>query len=608
MNDAILEKLAGISSSPGVYLIKDHKATVIYVGKAKSLKKRLSSYFKRPVQSDLKTALLVDKAATFDTIITETENDALILESNLIKRYHPRYNVILKDDKRYPSLRLDPGEPYPNLQVVRKIANDGALYFGPYTAPGAMYQTLKIINKHFKLRKCRNSVLKNRARPCLNHQMGGCLGPCCRKVDSGVYQEIVREVVLFLKGRTSDLIQKIRHEMTVAAENPETYELAAELRDRMLALQKVVEKQISVSTDFKDRDVIGLAGAGSSFLITLLSIRGGYLSGSRHFRFKETLAAKGDMVEAFIRQYYERAAFIPKEILSPVAIESAPLVGAMLGGLKGEKVSILSPRRGEKVRLIRMANDNAADELRRRTSGEAENALLLQRLQRRLKMDMPPHRIECFDNSNILGTSPVSGMVVFQDGGPSRKDYRKYVIRTVDKPDDYAAMAEVLKRRYGKGEKSLPFPDLLMVDGGKGQLNIATAVMRELGLEGAFQLIGIAKKDEAAGETRDKIYLPGRVNPVNLDREEAVYNLLARIRDEAHRHAVDFHRKRRGKKALASALDAVPGIGSRRKRALLDHFGTVKNIRAATLEELRAVPGISQTVAEALKTMLRHPS
>ena len=606
MNSHILEKLACVSSDPGVYIIKDSKGAVIYVGKAKNLKKRLSSYFKKPVQPDLKTAVLVDKTATFETIITGTENDALILESNLIKRYHPRYNVILKDDKRYPSLRLDPKEAYPNLQVVRKIARDGALYFGPYTAPGAMYQTLKVINKHFKLRKCRNSVLKSRTRPCLNYQMGGCLGPCCLDIDQSVYNDIVKEVVLFLKGQTPDLIRKIRQEMMAAAENPDTYELAAELRDKMLALQKVVEKQVAITKDFKDRDVIGLANSEQSSLVTLLSVRGGYLTGSRHFRFEDTLVPDAELIESFIRQYYERATFIPKEILIPVSIEHTDLVEAELCGLKGEKASILHPQRGKKVRLIEMAHRNAADELGRLTSDDEERAALLLRLKNRLKMDRLPLRIECFDNSNILGASPVSGMVVFQNGAPSPKDYRKYVIQTVEKPDDYAAMAEVLNRRYGKGEKSEPFPDLLMVDGGKGQLNIATAVMRELGIDGRFHLIGIAKKNEKMGETRDKIYLPGRANPVNLGQDETVYNLLQRIRDEAHRHVIAFHRNRRGKRALTSVLDAVPGIGPQRKRALLGHFGSVKKIRAATLKELKDVPGISQAVAEALKTAFRR--
>ncbi len=606
MNPDILEKLAGVSSAPGVYLIKDDKGTVIYVGKAVNLKKRLASYFKKAVQADLKTALLVEKTATFDTIITGTEIDALMLESNLIKQYRPRYNVILKDDKRYPSLRLDPHEPYPNLQVVRKIAKDGALYFGPYTAPGAMYQTLKVINKHFKLRKCKNSVLKSRTRPCLNYQMGGCLGPCCLDVDPAVYQEIVKEVVLFLKGRTPDLIRKVRQEMAAAAENPETYELAAELRDKMTALQAAIERQVVIAKDFKDRDIVGLAGAGPSSLVTLLSVRSGYLSGSRHFHFENTLVSDAELIEAFLRQYYERAAFIPKEILIPVTVEHPELIETSLGRLKGEKVKILFPQRGEKVRLIAMARQNAADELGRMTSDEEERKALLLRLRNRLGMDRLPIRIECFDNSNLLGAAPVSGMVVFLNGVPSRKEYRKYIIRTVERPDDYAAMAEVLERRFGRGEKSDPLPDLLMVDGGKGQLGIALAILRELGLDGAFCIAGIAKKDEKAGETRDKIYLPGRANPVNLGRDDGVYNLLQRIRDEAHRHAITFHRSRRGKQALTSVLDTVPGVGPGRKRALLAHFGSIRKIRAATLEDLKAVPGISQAVAEALQAALRR--
>lgn len=599
------EKLSGISTEPGVYLMKNRDNRVIYVGKAKNLKKRLASYFKSRNQLDMKTGVLVNHIANFETIITRTENDALILESNLIKKHRPRYNVILKDGKRYPSLRLDINQPYPNLEIVRKVKKDGALYFGPYTAPGAMYQTLKLINKHFKLRKCKAGMFRNRTRPCLNYQIGMCLGPCCLKVDPAVYREIVNEVVMFLKGRTPELVQKVKKDMAAAAADQD-FEKAAELRDRMFALERTVEQRIAVTTDFQDRDIIGLAGSPERSVITVLSVRSGYLNGSRHFKLTEALSTDEEMIDAFIRQHYERVHFIPKAILVPVGLESGNLIQERLGELKGQKVTLVHPQRGEKARLLEMANQNAADALKEWTSSEAANRNILLRLQRRLRMDRLPNRIECFDNSNISGTSPVAGMVAFEAGKPLKSAYRKYKIKTVRSHDDYAYMAEALKRRYGRGEASEPFPDLLMVDGGKGQLNIAVAVLADSGLSDAFEVIGIAKKDTFAGETEDKIYLPGRSNPVQMAGEGEVLFFLQRIRDEAHRFAVSFHRNRRSRAALGSALDAVPGVGNARKKALLKHFGSAKKIRAATLEELRTVPGISEKLAETIQSAIQE--
>ncbi len=603
--DHLIEKLSGVSTEPGVYLMKNRDDRVIYVGKAKNLKKRLASYFKSRDQLDLKTGVLVNHISNFETIITRSENDALILESNLIKKHRPRYNVILKDGKRYPSLRLDINQAYPNLEIVRKVKQDGALYFGPYTAPGAMYQTLKLINKHFKLRKCKAGMFRNRTRPCLNYQIGMCLGPCCLDVDPAVYREIVNEVVMFLKGRTPELLQKVKRDMASAAADRD-FEKAAELRDRMFALERTVEQRIAVTTDFQDRDIIGLAGSPERSVITVLSVRSGYLNESRHFKLAEALSTDGDIIESFIRQHYERVHFIPKEILIPIALESADLIEKRLTELKGRKVSVLHPQRGEKVRLLEMADQNAADALKEWSSFEAANRNILLRLQRRLRMDRLPNRIECFDNSNISGTSPVAGMVVFEAGKPLKSAYRKYKIKTVREQDDYAYMAEALKRRYGRRDGPEPFPDLLMVDGGKGQLNIAVSILADLDLSESFQVIGIAKKDTFAGETEDKIYLPGRANPVRMAGEGEALFFLQRIRDEAHRFAVSFHRNRRSKAALGSALDSVPGIGGARKKALLKHFGSAKKIRAATLEELSAVPGISGKLAEMIQTAIQE--
>jgi len=599
------EKLSGVSSDPGVYLMKNKAGKVIYVGKASNLKKRLTSYFKTPDsrKPDLKTQVLITKISTFDTLITASEQEALILESNLIKRYRPRYNVILKDDKRYLSLRLDVKNPYPSLSLVRKIANDGALYFGPFASSQAVRRTLKFINKTFNLRKCKTRDLKNRSRPCLNYQMGTCLAPCCFEVDESVYTENVKEVILFLKGRTPDLIRKIKQEMNAAALVQE-YEKAALLRDKFFALEKTLEKQVAVTTDLVDRDILAIVKGPDFSLITLLFVRGGFLLGNLHFTFKEAISSDEEIIGAFLRQYYENARFVPKEILVPIVLEDTALFEEWLKSLKKEKVSIFRPVRGEKARLVEMAVQNAKNELENRIASDSADRDILSRLQMRLKISSLPTRIECFDISNISGTDPVASMVVFENGKPHKSSYRKYRIKTVEGPDDYACMYEVLKRRYGKGERSRPFPDLLMVDGGKGQINIAVSVLKELNIEADFEIIGIAKKDETKGETEDKIYKPGRANPVNLGREGDLLFLLQRIRDEAHRFAITFHRKRRTKRSITSALDAVPGIGQKRKKTLLKHFGSIKKIRAATLEELSALPGMNRKAAEAVRQRL----
>ncbi len=599
MSDNLLKELPVVFSGPGVYLMKDASGTIIYVGKARNLKKRLSSYFSGTGRLDKKTEVLVKKISTFETIITDTEKEALILESNLIKKHRPRYNVILKDGKRYPSLRLDTKKSYPFLEIVRKTKKDGAMYFGPFSSAGAVRQTVKVINKTFRLRKCKTKDFQNRSRPCLNYQMGTCLGPCCHNIDETVYQEIVREVSLFLKGRAHELIKNIKKEMIEASENHE-FEKAAQLRDKMFSIEKTVEKQIAVTTDFMDRDVIAIAGEKDLSMIVVLFVRGGLLLGSHRFPLHETMSSDAEIIGAFIKQYYEKSSFIPKEILTSTNLEDSMVLEEWMKDLKGEKVSISWPRRGEKARLSHIAMQNAENELKNHIISEEAHKNLLLRLQNKLGMDKIPNHIECFDNSNISGKEPVSGLVVFNHGKFERSSYRKYKLRTVNAQDDYAGMSEVLKRRFDNTENKVPLPDLLMVDGGKGQLNIAVSVTRDLNLVGRFDIIGIAKRNEQKGETEDKIYKPGRANPVNMGREGDLLVFLQRIRDEAHRFAISFHRTRRNKTSIRSALDDVPGIGKKRKEKLLKHFGSIKKIRAATLEELSALPGMNIKAAKAL--------
>ncbi|PIE70448.1 MAG: excinuclease ABC subunit C [Deltaproteobacteria bacterium] len=600
---ALLEKLARVPGDPGVYQMRDETGAIIYVGKARNLKKRLSTYLVRPDQPDMKTHVLVSRIADFSYIVTGSEHEALILESNLIKTHKPRYNVILKDDKQYPCLRLDVKNPYPTLKKVRRIKNDGAVYFGPYSSGAAVNQTLKWIHRNFPLRKCGDTAFSRRNRPCLQYQIKACLGPCCLPVDPAVYQQVVTEVTLFLKGKTRELLSQVRDAMHRAAE-AQAFEEAALLRDRLFALERMLERQVVVSADLGDRDVIGMARESGLLVITLMTIREGRLQDTRHFRFDTAWPDAGDVMGGFLRQYYADDRMVPAEVLVAAMPEDADFIASWLTGKRGRRVHLRWPRRGEKRRILEMAETNALTELKDITARQEHRVDLLKRLAKRLGLADFPHRIECIDNSNLQGQEPVSGVVVFSGGQPDTAEYRKYRIRNVPEQNDYAYMAEVLKRRYRKAAETGAYPDLLMVDGGKGQLNIACAILRELGIEGAFPVIGIAKPDETRGESADKIFLPGRMNPVIWGKDADALNLLARIRDEAHRFAIRFHRQRRNKRGLTSVLDAVPGIGKKRKTVLLMHFGSLENAVQASVDEVAALPGWNLSVAAALKSAL----
>jgi excinuclease ABC subunit C len=606
----LTDKLARTAHEPGVYLLKDGAGSIIYIGKARDLRKRLAAYFKNSGHTDMKTGVLVKKIVDFDTILTGNEKEALILESNLIKRHRPRYNVVLKDDKRYPSLRLDLQEDYPSFTVVRKIGQDNANYFGPFASAHAVRETLKTINKTFKLRKCRAKDFKTRTRPCLHCQMEGCLAPCCMDVDPQVYREQVNEAIMFLNGRTKDLIAKIKRQMDSAAEDQE-YEKAARLRDKMFSLQRTIEKQIAVTTDFQDRDVFAIVRCNSAALVMVFNVVGGFLKGTRHFSFDETISTDAEAMGTFIRQYYEKSVLLPKEILVSIKLPDAKLIEDWFKAVKGKKIKILNPKRGEKAKLLAMALHNAENELKGVLAARRAERELLQRLQKKLRLSRLPKRIECFDNSNIAGNQPVASMVVFEKGKPKKSAYRKFKIKAVAIQDDYAYMHEVLSRRLGKlvsKPKSESFPDLLMVDGGRGQLSIALAVIQELALDDQFDIVAIAKKDENKGQTQDKIFKPRRTNPIAFGKDADLLLFLQRVRDEAHRFAISFHRKRRTKVALQSELDTIPGIGKKRKATLLKHFKSIKKIREASIDQLNALPGISSATAAAVHRYLNPQS
>lgn len=601
MNDTIQKKYREAPHSPGVYLMKDARGTIIYVGKAVDLKKRLSSYFVKQ-QHDGKTAALLGMIKDFDLVITRSGHEAFILESNLIKEHRPKYNVVLKDGKNYPLLRIDMSETYPSIQRVRKIKNDHALYFGPYSSSQSVNRTLRQIQKVFKLRKCKNSQFRNRSRPCLNYQIKACLGLCCASVDEAAYKQQVKDAILFLKGRSGQVLKKLREEMAAHAEAQE-YEKAAQKRDAIFAVENILEKQVVVCTDQKDRDVIGLAADKGKAVITVMIIRSGRLIDTAHYPADLGFKEPDEILNAFTGQYYEKTRFLPSFVLLDRPVDNADDLADLLTREKGRRVQVHVPVRGEKRRLVEMAQVNARQELEKILIREEEERSALAMLQSLLGMDVLPRRIECFDNSNLAGQDPVSSMVVFTNGKPDKSAYRKYIIRDIDEPDDYAYMTQVLSRRFAR--KELASPDLLVVDGGKGQLGMAVAVLRELGLYGDFPVAGLAKKNEEKGEDADKIYVPGRSNPLNTGQAQKALFLLQRVRDEAHRFAITFQRRRREKRGSLSALDTISGIGPQKKRMLLKQFKGLKGIREASLSELTALPGINEALARRILDGIR---
>jgi len=601
------DKPDNLPAAPGVYLFKDEGGRVLYVGKAKSLRTRVQSYFSRRDQASAKVQAMLARAAGLETIFTATEKEALILEGNLIKAHRPRYNVILRDDKNYLALRIDIQEEYPRLALVRQMKKDGALYFGPFASAHAVRETLKVVNRVFRLRQCSGSTFRKRRRPCLNFQMGRCLGLCARSISPEEYRRVVEEAVLFLKGRTRDLQERLRVEMEQAAAALE-FERAATYRDRLAAVETTLERQRIVSSHFRDQDVIGVHTDGEGLALGVLFIRGGRLVGSRVFEIP-SLGDESEAVRAFVQQYYGAGVHIPDEVLVGAALEEEGLLGEWLSDLKGQRVGIRVPQRGDGRHLVAMACHNAATYLFGRRSRAADVEGALERLQELLGLPAAPQRLECVDISNIRGRFAVGSLVAFHGGRPEKSGYRRYRIKALDEPNDPAMMAEVLRRRFTDPKDAGVLPDLLMVDGGKGQLNQTLAVLKQFGLQGRVPAVGLAK-ESVAGEagSSEKLYLPGRKNPIFLAREPALAGLLDRLRDEAHRFAITYYQKRHRQHALRSRLDAVPGVGPARRRALIRHFGSVQELASASPQEISRVPGISLKLAERIHKELSGQS
>ena len=580
-----------LPDGPGVYLFKGPSGRVIYAGKAKNIKKRVLSYFRSNADLTQKTAFMMKKACGLDFILTSTEKEAFILESNLIKRFMPRYNVILRDDKQYPCLRLDIKAPYPCLGIARRIKKDGAIYFGPFSSANSVRSTLKVIERVFHLRKCKGRGLPKRTRPCLNYQMDRCLGPCTHKVPVSEYQEVVKQVRMFLEGRNRQLIDGLKRDMEGAADRLD-FEKAAGIRDQIRAIERTVERQHVVSPRMDDQDVIGLAHSGGLYQIVILFVRKGYVVGSRNYLFRNPAGPASEVMEAFLKQYYVREAFIPKQILISEPIEDRLPITEWLSDLATKKVAINRPKRGDNLKLVSMAMANAENLLEGQSGPQKED--LMNVIQAALKLKRAPRLIEGLDISNLHGDLAVGTIVSFAEGLPHRSGYRNYKIKAVNGIDDTGMMAELAERRLSKGQ----LPDLFLVDGGKGHLSAVKRVLDRQAVPERPEVVSIAKPDGNRREKCDKIYITGRKNPLGLKPDHPVLLLMMQIRDEAHRRAISYHRRLRGKKLTQSELDLVPGIGAKRKKLLLEHFKDISAIAGAGPDELTRIPGIDRILAQ----------
>ena len=609
--------LKGIPSKPGCYIMKDEAGAVIYIGKAINLRNRVRSYFQASSNHSPKIVEMVSHVADIEWIVVGSELEALILEMNLIKQHRPRYNVQLKDDKRYPYIKVHLGDAFPKVTVTRRVGDDSSRHFGPYTSVWAVHQTLDVLRKMFPYLTCNRVITGQDQRACLYYDIKLCLAPCIGVIDQMGYRAMIKDLCRFLRGHTDPVIKRL-HEVMTRASDEMDYERAAAIRDQLTAIEKVVEGQKVISQEKIDSDVIAFARDEIDACVQVFFIRRGKLIGREYFVLEGGQKADDqDLVEAFVKQFYTKATFIPQRVLLPMEIEEARIIETWLNTKRGgPKVRLQVPRRGVKRDLVRLAAENAAETLAslraRWEADRSKHVLALAELQATLDLSDPPNRIECYDISNLQGTSAAGSMVVFIQGAPDKSKYRKFTIKTVDGQDDFASMEEVLNRRFRRWRAAVEqaqevgakldqafglLPDLLIVDGGKGQLSRAAKVLEDYGLMEKVPIVGLAKGHE-------ELYLMGKPDPVILARRSEGLYLVQRIRDEAHRFAVKQHRTQRRRKGLASRLDSISGIGPSRRKKLIQVFGDVEGIRQAKMEDLVAVPGVSRELAGRIKAEL----
>jgi excinuclease ABC subunit C len=598
-----MSRLETFPIQPGVYLMKNKAKQVLYVGKAKNLRSRLKHYFSPGGDGRFMVPFLIAQVVEIDTLIVFSEKEALLLENNLIKEYKPKYNALLKDDKSYIALKINHKNKWPMINLVRykgKPESDG-LYFGPYTSAQAARGTLDLIKRIFPLRQCSDQQFARRTRPCILYDMKRCIAPCVNRCTELEYKQVVERAVKFLKGQDKDIVKELYEEMHLASERLE-FERAGMIFKTIQQIEKTIESQNVDKPLRVDLDALGIYRQGEDVIISQLYVRGGKLMGSFHFNFSNIAQDDLELLESFLIQHYEKLEELPQEILLPIELENASEILEIITLNESRKTLLFAPQRGDKKNLVAMAQANAQATFQK----EKDQGVILEKtlleMQEHFRLNNYPKRIECFDNSNISGDEPVSCMVVYSNGVKDSNRYRKYKVKTVEGPDDYATMLEVLTRRYKRGKEENDLPDLLIVDGGKGHLNIALKALNELNII-SIDVIGVAKQESRHGKgmTSEQVFLPNVKDPIFLRHTSPVLFLLQRIRDEAHRFAITFHRKQRSKKAIKTVLIDIPGIGPVKSKILLKTFGSIKGLKEASLEDLHKVKGLSENNIKALQ-------
>jgi excinuclease ABC subunit C len=595
------DKLARLPDRPGVYIYRDAKAQVIYVGKAASLRSRVRSYFQDARPHDAKTDALVRQIADLEYVVTDNELEALMLEANLVRKHRPRYNIILRDDKHYPFLKLTTSEEFPRLLVARRVASDGNTYYGPFYPATAMRETLRLTRQLFPLRTCSITIDGRLERPCIQYAIHRCNAPCTGWETREGYARTVRDVARFLEGRDDELLRRLTEEMETAA-GEEKFERAAVLRDQIQSLKKVQERQKIISTEEVDQDILGVVRQGPDACVELFFVRKGRLVGQEAFFFDKVSGwTDGEVLSAFVRQFYGKAVTPAPEILLSEEIPDAELVTEWLTGLAGRRIQLVTPQRGSRREFVAMAEANAAIALQNHLlSRDDRQQYVLEELQRALNLAGAPNRIEGYDISNIQGTEQVGSMVVWENGGMKKDDYKRFRIRTVVGADDFASLREVLSRRFGRAlEHGSVLPDLVLIDGGRGQLNVGLQVMQELGLDW-IPVASLAKQQE-------EVYIGESASPLALDPTSPALHTLQKIRDEAHRFAVTYHKKLRGRRTIQSVLDGIPGVGPTIRTSLLKTLGSARRVRDASVAELASVPKITPKLAQRIHEYF-HPA